>query len=471
MANLSSPGIGSGLDVRGIVAQLVELEKRPLTTVQLRTSAAQLRLSTVGQIRGQLAALDDALRGLTLDSSYNALKVNSSSEAVSGSISGAASSGVYSVQVLQVARGQVARSDPINTGAPVGAGQLTIALGRWDSGPSFTPGADAPVVVSVSATDTLADVANKINASTDRVRAAVVQDGSQQRLVVRSMGTGVDQGFRIQVSDADGNDTDAAGLSRLAYDPAAGTAGLTLTQSAQNTRVDVDGVEVSSANQTVSGVIPGVTLNVKSVTTAPVTVSVERDPAVLRKALDAFVQAYNQLNTTLSEATRYDAKTRQAGPLQGDSTIVTLQSALRRLLGTPSTNPLDTRTWSDIGVRQGRDGSLSVDGAAFETAQQDPQALRSLLVGSSDAPGLARRLRDFVGGALASDGRIGLKTKAIENELQRLNEQAQRITEKAARTEERLLAQYARLDANLGRLNALGQYVNQQVAAWNKPSK
>ncbi|MCX7946931.1 MAG: hypothetical protein N2557_08375, partial [Hydrogenophilus sp.] len=74
MPTLSSPGIGSGLDIKNIVSQLVEIEKRPLTSVQLRTTAAQTRLSVVGQIKSHLAALDDSLRTLTLASTYQGMK-------------------------------------------------------------------------------------------------------------------------------------------------------------------------------------------------------------------------------------------------------------------------------------------------------------------------------------------------------------------------------------------------------------
>lgn len=471
MPTISSPGIGSGLDVKSIVGQLVELEKKPLTLVQLRTTAAQTRLSVVGQIKSQLAALDDSLRALTLGSTYQGMTVKSSSEAVRGTASSTALPGQYTVSVSQLAQGQVARSDALSPSVPVGSGTLTITTGRWDTGPVFTPSGTA-MTISVSATDTLADIAQKINDANGSVRAVVVNDGANQRLVLRSTGIGADSGFRVQVTDGDGNDVDNAGLSRLAYDPAAGTAGLSLTQAAQNTVATVDGVAVTSSNRTIADVIPGVTLEVSATTATPVTVDVARDTSGARKAIEAFVSAFNQLNQTLTEATRYDAQTGTAGPLQGDSTIVTLQSALRRLIGMAGPGTDTQQRWSDIGVRLARDGSLTIDGARLESALAQPDAVRNLLA-KADGPvrGLAVQLRDFTSGALASDGRMGQKVKAVESEIQRLQEQAKRINEKAVRTEERLLAQYARLDATLSQFNALNQYVSQQVAQWNKTSK
>ena len=468
MATLSSPGIGSGLDVKSLVNQLVELEKRPLAAVQLRTAAAQTRLSVVGQIKGQLAALDDALAKLQLESTYTAMRVSSSSPAVSGTAAFTALGGSYTVQVNQLARGQVVQSAALS--GPVGSGTMTIQMGEWQTGPVFAPGSAPGITVNVSAGDTLADIATKINNATSDVKASVINDGGGQRLVLRSASTGVTQGFRIQVSDGDGNDTDNNGLSRLAYDPAAGTFGLTLTQTAQNTLASVDGISVSSTDRTLANVIPGVTLTVNEVTSQPVTVEVGRDSGVTRKAIEAFVEAYNQLNKTLTEAVRYDPQSRQAGPLQGDTTIVTLQAALRRLIAADGPGPADLQRWSDLGVQMARDGSLTINSSKLDTALQQPAVLKELL--SSDGPvkGLARQLRDFTSGAVASNGRMTLKTKAVEAEIRRLNEQAQRINEKASRTEQRLLAQYSRLDSTLSQLSALNSYVTQQVAQWNKKS-
>lgn len=467
MATLSSPGIGSGLDIKSIVNQLVELEKRPLASIQLRAAAAQTRLSVVGQIKSTLAALDDALGQLQLEGTYTAMRVNSSSTAVSGTAAFTAISGSYSVQVTQLARGQVVQSSALS--GAVGSGSLTIQMGEWLSGPSFSAGPAAAVTVSIGAGDTLVDVAAKINNATSGIKASVINDGSGQRLVLRSVDTGVTQGFRVQVSDDDGNDTDNAGLSRLAYDPEGGPFGLTLAQSAQNTLATVDSVAVSSANRTLADAIPGVTLQVKEITSQPVTVEVGRDSSVVRKAVEAFVEAYNQVNQALNEALRYDPQTKQAGPLQGDSTIVTLQSALRRLLSGTGPGPLNMQRWSDIGVQMNRDGSLTIQSNKLDAAAQQPGALKTLLASSDSGQlGLARQLRNFVTGAVGDQGRVHLKTRAVEAELRRLDEQAQRIKDRASRAEQRLLAQYSRLDASVSQLTALNNYVTQQVAQWNK---
>lgn len=465
MATISSPGIGSGLDIRNIVSQLVELEKRPLQQVQKRAELTQLRLSTVGAIQSKVAALDDALKALTRASTFRDKQVSSSSSAVAGSVVFTATAATYSVQVNQLARGQVVQSAPLSPSAPVGAGTITISMGRW-SGGVFAPDADrSALTITVGASDTLADVAARINEASGPVSASVVQDSSGARLVLRSRATGEAEGFRVQISDDDGSLTDDAGLSRLLFDPQNQPGvGMALAQDAQDTEAVIDGVTVRSANTTINNAIAGVTLTASAVTTAPVTVQVQPNTDAARKALQAFVDAYNELDKTLSDALRYDARTREAGPLQGDSAIVTLQASVRRMLGAQGP---DGRALSDLGLRLGRDGKLAIDENKLGAALADATALETTLASASQ--GIATQWRDVTAAMLQEGtGRLDLKRNALESELKRLDEQQQRINDKAARAEQRLLAQYSRLDTTVSRLNALNQYVSQQISQWNR---
>lgn len=473
MATISSPGIGSGLDIRSIVSQLVELEKQPLKQVEKRADLAQLRLSTVGEITSRVAALDDALKELTRASTYRDRTVQSGSTAITGTAVFTATPATYSVQVNQLARGQSVQSAAVASSEAVGPGTLTIDMGTW-SGGSFTPNGDnTPLSITVGPTDTLADVAARINEANGGVSASIVNDsGGAVRLVIRSRATGENQGFRIQVVDAgDGNLTDGMGLSRLAYDPenVPPATTLTLGQSAQDTVALVDGVQVRSPTAVLADAIPGVTLTVSATTTAPVNVQITQNTETTRKAIGAFVEAYNALESALSDALRYDAATRKAGPLQGDTTMVTLQGRLRGLL---SERGPDGRTWSDLGVQLGRDGKLAINDSRLSAALSDLSAVEATL--NADQPssaGVVRRWRDTTQSWLGTDGRLGLKRSTIESELERLSRQKEQINQKAAQAEQRLLAQYSRLDTTVSRLNALNAYVSQQVAQWNKKTE
>ncbi len=94
---------------------------------------------------------------------------------------------------------------------------------------SFTPGAGVPVDIDITATDTVSDIASKINGADAGVTATVLSDASGERLLLRGKNTGEEAGFRLSVTDADGVNDDANGLSRL-------VAGSTVTQAAENAR-------------------------------------------------------------------------------------------------------------------------------------------------------------------------------------------------------------------------------------------
>ncbi|EWS59990.1 Flagellar cap protein [Hydrogenophaga sp. T4] len=141
------------------------------------------------------------------------------------------------------------------TGSGVGSGSMTIELGAW-SGSSFTAGSGTPVSVTINpGEDTLAEIAAKINDADAGVSATVLKDASGERLLVRSKETGLENGFRITVADDDGNDTDASGLSRLAF--AVGSAnGMTQSQAGQNATATINGVSISSASNRLADTLP-----------------------------------------------------------------------------------------------------------------------------------------------------------------------------------------------------------------------
>ncbi|TDQ45342.1 flagellar filament capping protein FliD [Tepidicella xavieri] len=477
MASISSLGIGSsGLDIRSIVDQLVKLEKRPLAQIQSRVTVAETRISALGQLRSAVAEFQDAARALQRPTTYSATQANSSApNLVSARSAVTALPGIYSVSVSQIAQGQTLVSpnnspaDLFSPTAAVGAGTLTIQMGRFD-GPSFTPGIASPLVVDVTDTDTLVDVARKINEEGRGVSASVINVDGGQRLVLRSRETGVNQAFTVAVAESPLQ----PGLARLSFDGSASSS-LERTVTAQNTLATVDGIAVESSNATLSDIIPGTTLTVSGPTSTPVTVTVQRDTAVTRKAVEDFVSAYNQLNALLADALQFDPQTKVAGPFQGDVTVINTQSALRQALGQRLETGSSFQNLSQLGIRMQKDGSLQIeDNERLTAALADPQNVRRFFTSSGQtggSAGLADRLVDFTRSLLDEGGRLSQKQQSLNGVLDQLRSQTDRVNQRAQAAEERLLQQFSRLDANLAQLNALNQYVSQQIQAWNNTNK
>jgi len=356
MATMSSPGIGSNLDVKSIVSQLVALEKKPLEKLQLAAATVQTKISVFGQIKSLVSALSDAVSKLSSVTGWNGVSASSSdTSAVTASAIGGTQPTSFSVEVQSLAKAQSSYTMPVlPVGGAIGAGTLRLEIGQW-AGAVFTPGSGTPVDLTISATDTVADVASKINGANAGVTATVLSDASGDRLLLSGKNTGLAAGFQLSVtSDTDGNPADALGLSRLVN-------GSTTNQAATNATATINGIGVSSATNVFANSVAGVTFTAVKETTAPVTLTIAKDTSTVKKNIEDFVKAYNEINGVLNEATKYDQATKTGGLLQGDSTTLALQSALRAAVQSMSTGSSVFNRLSDIGVSALRGGNLEVE--------------------------------------------------------------------------------------------------------------
>ena len=469
MATISSPGIGSGIDVSSIVSQLVAIDKAPLTQLQATAKATQTKLSTYGTIKSQFSALSDAASKLGSASGWNAVSATSSNASAIGvTVSAGTAATSLTMEVSQLAKAQSAASSAVPSGTAMGSGSMTIELGAWN-GNSFTAGSATPVSITIEAgKDSLTDIAAKINSASAGVTATVLKDASGERLLMRSKDTGAENGFRISVADDDGNNTDGNGLSRLAFDPGSGS-GMTQTQAGQNALATINNVSISSASNLLSDTLPGMSIQLSQVTTSPVELTVSKDTEKIRANVQAFVDAYNTINTTLSNATKYDSATGTSGALQGDSTATGLQNALRSMMRSVTGSATFTRL-SDVGIEFQTGGGLSIDSTKFDSALGNLDALESLFTidtGNDTSKGFGLKIKAFASGLIDTGGTIANRSDALQNAINRNTEDQERVTERAARAEVRYLAQYSAMDANVAQMNALNSYITQQIAVWN----
>ncbi len=195
--------------------------------------------------------------------------------------------------------------------------------------------------------------------------ASIINDGSATpyRLVLTSSNTGVANSMSIAVSG------DATVSSLLAYDPTS-TTGQNLNQSlaALNANLTVNGIAVSKPTNTVSDIIPGVTVNLTKPSATPVTLTIAPDTATVTKNVNSFVTAYNALKTTLTSLTAYNASTKTAAVLQGNLAVLNMQSDLNGLLNTPATSTGSLNNLAQIGVTFQHDGTLAINSTMLSSA-------------------------------------------------------------------------------------------------------
>lgn len=465
MATMSSPGIGSNLDVKSIVSQLVAIEKQPLEKLKLQAAATQTKISTFGQIKSLVSSLQDAVGKLTSVTGWNAVAAASSdSAAVTVSAIGGTQPTTFAVEVQNLAQAQSTYSMPLlPVGGAIGAGTLRLEIGQW-AGAVFTPGSGTPVDLTISATDTVSEIASKINGANAGVTATVLSDASGERLLLRGKSTGVEAGFRLSVtSDSDGDAADALGLSRLVN-------GTVTNQAAEDAAATINGIPVTSSTNTFANKVSGVTFTAVKETTAPVTLTITRDNSAVQKNIEAFVKAYNDVNSVLNEATKYDASTKTGGLLQGDSTALALQSALRAAVQSMTTGSSVFGRLSDIGVSVLRGGDLEINSSKLSTAMENMDELKAMFSSTTtgSGQGIAVRIKSLTTTLLSSDGFFSSKDETLKRALDGNSRDQTRLNEKVSRVEAALNRRYTALDTQIASLNSLNSYLTQQITQWNK---
>ena len=381
---ISSAGIGSGLDVNSIVASLMEVEQKPLTAVATQKTDYQSQISAYGTLKSSLSTFQTAVNALSTVAKFNAQTATSASTSVfTATSNGSGTIGDYAVTVSQLAKSQkLALTGFTNTTDVVGTGTLTISFGTFTpevitpaTPSSFTANAaKSDVTITIdSSNNTLAGVRDAINATNSSVSATIVNDGTANRLVITSKDSGEVNSLKISVADSgDGNNADALGLSRMAFDPTA-TVGngknMTQMQAAKNAILDIDGIAVVKASNSISDVIEGVTLNLLTTSAGnSVNLAVASNQDSVKTSVTAFVDAYNKLDTTLRNLTKYDATGAASGALLGDATARSIINQVKAVMTKAVTSTGSLTTLSQIGVSFQRSGQLALDSTKLTSA-------------------------------------------------------------------------------------------------------
>jgi flagellar hook-associated protein 2 len=403
------------LDVNSIVSQLMVAESKPFAVMQAKEKAFTAKLSAYGTLSGALGAFQTNVTSLADPSKFNAVGAASSDATiVTASASKGTVKGSYSVNVTQLSQAQtLTAAGQTTVTAQIGAGAATTLSFEFGSisggvltngqyaGAAFTQDATrvAKTVTIDSTNNSLQGIRDAINKANVGVSASIVSDGgtSPNRLVLTSTSTGETSSMRIGVTG------DPALSSLLAYDPA-GTQQMTQNSVAQNAKLTINGVAVTSPSNTVSEAIQGVTLSALKIGTS--TVNITNDNSGVKTALEAFVKSYNELNTTISSLTavKPDLKPgapQSGGPLQGDATTRSLQTALRRMFTqpVPGLEGSSITSMSQLGVSFQKDGSLKLDTTKLNKAMENPADVAKLL---STAGSASDSLITFVGSTSSS---------------------------------------------------------------------
>lgn len=359
MASISSLGIGSGVLNSDLVDQLVEAERKPTENrLDTRAKRAETLISAYGTLKSAITELRLPMRQLSAPDNLKAFSATSSNEDVAVTVDSAkASRGTYNVNVLSLAQAQSLASSTFadRDSTSVGTGTLTISSG------------DTSATLTIDGSNnTLQGLANEINEAGIGVSAGVIDTGSGFRLVLSSESTGEANAISMSVTDGDGNNDDASGLSQFAFNDT--TQNMQETIAAKDARVEINGIEISRSTNSFSDVIDGLSFEAKA-EGATSTIKVEQDFGAVADRVGAFVEKYNALQSTIKGLSGFNAETGQGGILSGDTAIRSIQSQMRNVLGrvVPGLENASIRTLADVGITTDYEtGGLTFDRAKFE---------------------------------------------------------------------------------------------------------
>ncbi|MDE2371899.1 MAG: flagellar filament capping protein FliD [Burkholderiales bacterium] len=471
---ITSLGVGSGLNLNAIVTQLVAVERQPLTQLQSQAATLQTKLSDFGQVSSLMSTLQSAATALGNPALWKQTSaVSSNSNAVSASGGNGTNPGNYAVTVQQLANTQTVASGTTyaSASALVGSGSLTLQLGSWNgTNTAFSAkSGTSATTINIGATDTVQSVADKINAAGMGVTATLITDATGVRMALSSQSSGAANGFRVDAADSDGNNTDSAGLSALAYDPASGANGMALTQSAADAKATINGIAVQSASNSLGTVVNGLTLTLSQVTATPVNVAVTQDTSGVTNAVQALVSAYNGIANYLGASTAYNASTQVAGDLLGNSTANNLQQMLRNTLSASTGASSVFKTLTDVGLQFQRDGTIKLDSATLASAEQNlPELQKAFTTASLSNPGnngFATNFNSLARNVLGPGGLVTNQTASLQTQLTANGTAQSTLNDHVAAYQKTLVAQYTALDKQLASLSALSSYVTQQLNA------
>ncbi|MFZ0498415.1 MAG: flagellar filament capping protein FliD [Steroidobacteraceae bacterium] len=466
VASSSSSGAagGSVINVSELVSELVESTESPQESIiSNQTQSVTSEISAVGTLQGALSTFQSSLSTLDTPEAFGTESATSSNTAAFTATAGSdAVLGTYSVSVSQLAQAQQLVSSAFAGGssAATGTGTLQLSLG----GTSFS-------VTINSSNDTVAGIAGAINSATGNpgIEASVVTGTDGAHLVLTSSLTGASNS--IQVAETDGG----TGLSDLTYgtgntgnytEPAGGTP--------QDAEFSIAGVAYTSASNTVTDALSGVTLSLAGTTTTtsasgtttdtPASLTVATNTSSIVTNIQAFVAAYNTMQSSLASLGSYSSTTDTAGPMMGNPLLLGIQNELNSALySIVDTGSSTYNSLASIGITTNSDGSLSLNQTTLSTAlSSDYSAVSQLFSGTS---GVATSLNNQITSDLASGGPIATTSQTLVSQENALTQQSDQLQQQMNALSASLTQQYSSLNTLLSSLQTTSSYLTQAFSS------
>lgn len=444
MSAITSLGIGSGLDLNGLLGQLKEAEQAKLEPIQEQLQSENTKISAYGTLQSALEQFQSSAEALNDGATFESLTTNVEGSAVGAVSSNEAQPGQYEVQV-----GQLATASSLVT-ERLGTADESIVTGEQSLSFTLADGAMDPITIADGSS--LDDMRDAINEQSDgRLSASIINDGEGYRLSVNATDTG---------ADASIESTNFSNI--LAADVQ--TTDVQVVQAGQNAEFNVNGIDIVSPTNQVEGAIQGVTLNLAEAG-ATSTVSVEQDSDAIREQVTAFVDDFNTLKDTITSLTAYDAETGQSAGLNADATTRAVERDLRQAISSVVGGD-GFSVLSDVGISLQVDGKLEIDEDRLNSiVANQPDQLASFFAGDSEEGGMAGQIASSLENLVGTGGRLESAVDSSERRFASLEDRYATTESRIEQTVDRYRTQFQAMDGMVAQMNQTSAYLTQQFAA------
>ncbi len=440
---ISIGGLISGLDTNSIIDQLVALERRPIELLSQQVSTTQATRSSLDVLQGKFLALKNAVDGFKTTGGVLVRKAASSATSVLDAAAGSgAERGSATITVTQLARGSVA-------GATVGRTTASDTVAAGDGTFRFQVGSGDVQTVQVSATTTLQELANEINATNSGVRATAI-----------NVGTSSSPDYRLQLQTTT---TGSASTLTIVQDDT--QLAIQTAQTGQDAQFTVSGFSTSFTRESNSfaDVLPGVTITLKSLGTS--TLTVDDDVDAITDKVKGIVAAYNDIQTYVAGESTIEAGQDEeelaTGALANNSTVRQLVGRLQELFSAPAAGATTQYVnLSSLGLATQKDGTILFNEGTFKAAlADDATAVAELFAGNGTATGVANDLSSLIAQATGPNGAFANQTSALDQQIRTLQDSIEQGERNVDATALSLRQQFANLEQLVSSLQNQGNYL------------
>lgn len=446
---LSSPGVGSGIDVRGIIDRLMSVERQPLIALATHNVELKAQVSAYGSLKGAVSTFRDAVAKLGDLAKFKIYAATSSDkEIVTSTASSSAARGVYTLVVNRIAENhRLASSQTF-----VDAGTTTIGT----AGDTMTISVGGSAFVVESGGKTLNDLRDAINSAgtNSGVTASVIKDDLGFRLSMSANGTGSTKAITVSYSASDPFTLTTLNVDR---DSSGG-----FTNADLDASVKLEGqFDITSSSNSLTEAIQGVTLTLKKAGT--VTINVDRDTGAVERSVQDFVKSYSDLVGTMGKM--------RGQVLKSDSPVLlNLESQMRTILNSTSRADSSFANAFEIGVATQKSGTLDLNAKTLTTALAgDFEGVANLF--ADPAHGLAVQLKTLAESFLATGGPLDGRSQGIDSQLRQNDARKTRLEERIRQIELRYTQRFNSLDSLVARLTQTSNLVTQQLAGLSSQSR